>query len=464
MSLPIDIYQKNQVNFSIIDQPKEKKSPDSFFMKINFHELDTSYIQFHKRVVKKLDDWDTVLDKWIPPLEIQNSYDLMIKKISQELSSPNTNWDKFNTWLDDSGQSHWFSQLATFLAKLPLKSARNILRLMGNIIKMAVLTSTEIVIHPMKAIVKIVKLLVELVNALIKPETWTRLGVGLVGSSLATLTATSNPLAVVSTGIGASLGIIGISAGTLKTILVAQKDKRFSNLQDYLIEQAKTVSEDLLTSYCLGLLLLATQRIVRCCQEMYYDKLNKCALDQLNSQNQNIIDSSKNIYTDQQQNVFLKKHGLPKAEIYIKKNLNFNVRWRMDRVKYGDLVLKELPEGNLVIENIQTNTLVTKTDVWIEGYYKTESVKYQVFDQATSTTKTIIEPLAKYVPGYWDVAVTKTPIYESFFGYNVSLKCWQQPPLQSFPSPIAVPDPILTLDARLATPAQTVNDFCDKAF
>ncbi|MBA3815759.1 MAG: hypothetical protein H0X29_04415 [Parachlamydiaceae bacterium] len=49
--------------------------------------------------------------------------------------------------------------------------------------------------------------------------------------------------------------------------------------------------------------------------------------------------------------------------------LNFNVRLRMDRVKYGNLEFKELPEGNLVIENIQTGIIETKTDVWVEGYY-----------------------------------------------------------------------------------------------
>lgn len=453
----------------------------------NIFSGDSGSFQWHKHLLKRLEKWETQLDKFIPSFGLQTKYDQLMACIRHEFNSPDCSWNRFNSWLEDNGHQHWFLQLGDFLAKLPLKAARNILRLVATIIKTAICVPLETVVHPLKAPLKLARLLVTLVYNLTQPETWTKIGTGMLGTSLATTTFSSNPAGILGIGIGAALAVSGISLGTLKTILFAERQERFNSAKDYLLGQAKNIPEDLLTGYCLGLLVHGIQKIIHEWQKMRLRKEHKNELklvdeennrrindvntrnartiDDIKRQNQALIAESKSSYIDQTYREFLEKHNLPYPDRYNKGDQTFSVRWQMERVQNGDFPMHDLPEGMFTLEDLQTGVIETQKDVWIEGYYTNVKVEMQAcrFIRHESGTIDYIPAVYQYVPswtpGHWDVAVTKSPIYNKFVGFNIPVKGWVPPPQLEVPPLLPAPDLLpLPVEPSLPDLAALGND------
>lgn len=462
-----NLIYETSINISTVINAKIKSLVQNIISNVK-----TCNFQWHEHFIKRLEKCETQLDKFIPSFQIQNHYDQLMADINDKFNSPDCSWNKFNAWLDNNGHSHWFLELGNFLVKLPFKAARNILRLVVNIIKTAICVPLEILIHPLKAPLKLAKLLVSLAHNLTQPETWTKIGGSMLGTSLATATCTYNPVGVLSIGIGAALSISGISIGTLKTALFAEKHERWNCTKTYLIEQSKMITEDLLTGYCLGLLVYGVQKITRECQKMRLmkehkkhfqqvqeqnDRLiheintkNSQTIDDINSQNRALIAESQTTYIDQTSREFLEKYRLPNPDRYNRGDQNFSVRWQLEKFQEVDFPMHDLPEGNLVIEHLQTGIIETKTDVWIEGYYT--NIKMEIQDSVFYVNEfgrivhipAVYQYVPTWTPGRWDVAVTRTPIFDKFVGYNVASKGWTSPSLLEMP-PLLPPPTLQTL-------------------
>lgn len=202
---------------------------------------------WHERAISHLNKFEKKIDAAIPNLEIQNKIDAIGRHLQKKFAP----LGQFNQWLDDNGHGAWYDQLATFLVLLPARAVRNIIRLIYQVIKGLIYS----VVHPLKALSKVAKLLVTLVHELTKPETWSKLGVGMIGASLGQALVTGNPFSVIGLGIGGALTVAGLTGGALKAAIRAQKGFKLQAVKHNLFQQAKQLPEVMLTGFAMGLII-----------------------------------------------------------------------------------------------------------------------------------------------------------------------------------------------------------------
>lgn len=166
--------------------------------------------------------------------------------------------DRFNKWLDDNGQGNWYWQLATCLYKLPMRAVRDIVELLYQIIK----TCVAMLIQPHKIPTRVAILLISLVAALTKPETWAQMGAGAIGASLGQC-AVGNPFAVIGFGIGAAMLLGGVSVGAIKTAIEAKSGSKLQEVGYYLRTRAEKLATGMLSSFFIGLILGGIERALR---------------------------------------------------------------------------------------------------------------------------------------------------------------------------------------------------------
>lgn len=205
---------------------------------------------WHERAITYLNGIDDKLNE-IPNLPIQNKLDQIGSYIETKFAS----LTKFNDWIDSNGEGAWYKQLAIFLVKLPMRAVRNILKLLYNIIKGFVYAC----VHPLKALNNLAKMLVNLARELTKPETWSKLGIGMIGASLGSAAVTGNPLSVVGFGIGIAMLIGGLTVGSVKAALGAEQ-RKFEAVKNHLWEQGKELPEVFFTGFILGLIMGGIQK------------------------------------------------------------------------------------------------------------------------------------------------------------------------------------------------------------
>ena len=146
--------------------------------------------------------------------------------------------------------------LGIFLAKLPLRVARNILTMLFNIVKEALYT----VAHPMKATMKLARMIVHLLKALTEPETWSKMGAGVIGGALGQL-ALGNPLAPIGFIIGAAMLCGGLLFGAVvAAINNSHEESPFREVGKQILKQLKQVPEAMLTGFLIGLMFGAIQK------------------------------------------------------------------------------------------------------------------------------------------------------------------------------------------------------------
>ena len=105
---------------------------------------------WNERAISHLNNCENKLDEKMPNLFIQNKIDSLGRSLEAKFA-PLT---EFNKWLDSNGEGDWYKKLALFLAKLPARAVRNIVRLLYSLIK-GLMYAT---VHPLKAPIKLAKL------------------------------------------------------------------------------------------------------------------------------------------------------------------------------------------------------------------------------------------------------------------------------------------------------------------
>jgi hypothetical protein len=201
-----------------------------------------SGLNLFEKAIVQIGRVDQKLEEIMPNFAVQNSLDAL----GQMIESLFTPLESFNVWLDSNVTGSWCKQLLLFVAKLPFQVARNIIRLLYAIVK----TAISAVVHPLKAVTKLSRYLVLLTEQLTRPEVWSKMGVGIVGTSCGQILMTGNPLALIGVAIGGAFTLGGLTVGAIR-------DEKPSQ---YLLGQAKGFPQALLTGFCLGLMFGAIQK------------------------------------------------------------------------------------------------------------------------------------------------------------------------------------------------------------
>nr|NGX53505.1 hypothetical protein [Chlamydiota bacterium] len=114
---------------------------------------------WEKHIFRELYRADAYLDRTIPNSQLQEKIDQLGREIEAKFVRL-THLEEFNTWLKLDGKNEdWYHQLAIFLAKLPIRSARNIIQLLYTTIKEILYCA----VHPMKGMTELARLLTSLV-------------------------------------------------------------------------------------------------------------------------------------------------------------------------------------------------------------------------------------------------------------------------------------------------------------
>lgn len=205
-----------------------------------------SQLDLREREIKSL-SWDEWIVSKVPSFEFQNNIDALGREIENKFLP----LFEFNDWLNAKTDGAWYKELALFLAKLPLKAARNIISLLYNVIKGILQTA----VHPAQSLVGLVKMVIELVKALARPETWSKIGAGLIGASAGQALAMGNPVSLIALGIGGALLVGGLS---VSTFLAAMRGEAVGQ---HLLKQGAELSESALTGFLMGLLVGGVQRL-----------------------------------------------------------------------------------------------------------------------------------------------------------------------------------------------------------
>lgn len=224
--------------------PTEVQTPEAFSFQIPV--LTASQVDLKERDIQPL-SWDEWIIAKVPGFEFQNNIDTL----GHEIESKFKPLFVFNDWLNANTDGSWYKQLVVFLVKLPLKSARNIISLLYNVIKGILYTA----VHPVQSLVGLVKMVIELVKALARPETWSKIGAGVMGASLGQALSMGNPVSLMGLGMGGALLVGGLSVSTFLAAL------RGESVGQHLLKQGGDLSEAVLTGFLMGLLVGGVQRL-----------------------------------------------------------------------------------------------------------------------------------------------------------------------------------------------------------
>lgn len=389
-----------ETNKSFSNQAQPSLLLPDFFLNIS---LD-SVCDLPNHVFKKLYSWETELERLFPSLPFQNQFDDLCLLVNKCFSSTNI----FNSWLEENGNGDWYERLTLGLAKLPLRVARNIVRSLFNIIKIAVGIPAYALTHPLKFPIKLIQAVLNLIQQLVQPETWSKIGVGLIGSSLGHAAISANPISIFAIGIGAALSIAGITVGTLKTAMVAPRHLREEAVATYLMENADHLFEDFVTGFSTVLVLEGIQQAMR-----GFQKFGRWC------QHRHNIKTGQSALVDVQSKQFLNDYQLPREDYLLESGMDYGVYWHVERGYGRAFGMQDLPGARFNIKDIWTRTEYETSYIWSDGYWDCNG---------------------DYVSGSLETVITPIPIYEKFFGYELRLKGWVEPPMPILGDPIRLND------------------------
>lgn len=203
------------------------------------------------KAIQVLQENNKALDHALPNNKIQEIIDRFYENKLQPLLQ-NKKAQAFNTWLDQHGQGNWFKQLTLALVKLPIRSVRDVLSMVYNVIKAIVYG----LVHPLKALNKGIEFFLRLVEALKQPETYTMLGAGVIGAALGQGGAP----------IGLAVGGLFIAAGlTYEMVRAAVNAPRGEKLKsinaELLWKHLQLIPQPLTTGLLTGLATRAIRRV-----------------------------------------------------------------------------------------------------------------------------------------------------------------------------------------------------------
>lgn len=196
------------------------------------------------------------LDKKIDENFQQNIIQQKIDELANQIKEKFSLFESFNKWLEENNASQWYTQLATYLVKLPVKAAKNVINTLYNIISQTLYMA----VHPVKGVHCLAKQIVFLLNEISKPENWSKMGAGSLGMLTAQGMILGGPMSLIGLGIGAALIAGGMSVEIVSTLFEAKKGKENEALLSQIKKYAKQLPEALLTGVFTGLLIGGIRR------------------------------------------------------------------------------------------------------------------------------------------------------------------------------------------------------------
>ena len=346
----------------------------------------------HERINGQITRAQTELDRLMPNFWIQGCADQCLRMIEQAFNCPCL--QPFNEWINSSGNGEWYQQLAIFLAKLPLKAARNILHTITSLIKGTLQAVIYTVAHPLKAPLELAKWIVTLANELSKPEVWTKIGISMMGSNIGYALATGNPISTLLLAIGGSMALAGISMGALKAVIYAEQGHKLQAVGTNVITQMKNIAEEMATGLCLGLLIGGVQQAVR-------------AIQQTGRNISHSMDTaaSKTNHGTAQARDFINEHHMPQYDRITINNNSIKMLWEARKGNFVHFP-QNMPGAQMIMEEIIARYESVRE---FAGYVTT------VTNDGVSITQAVYE-------------TRQVPIYMDMIGYNIPLQGWTPPP------------------------------------
>jgi len=346
----------------------------------------------HERITGQITQAQTQLDRLMPNFWMQNCADACLTIIEEIFAC--SSLQPFNEWINSTGNGEWYQQLAIFLAKLPLKAARNILHTIASLIKGTLQTVIYTAAHPLKAPLELAKWIVNLANELSKPEVWTKIGISMMGSNIGYALATGNPISTLLLAIGGTMALAGISMGALKAAVYAEQGRKLDAAGTNVITQMKNVAEEMTTGLCLGLLIGGVQQALRSIQQT----------------GRNISHSmdtaaSKTNHGTAQARDFINQHHMPQYDHITINNNSINMLWEARKGNFVHFP-QNMPGAQMIMEEIITRYESVRE---FAGYVTTVNNNGFSFTRAVYETRQI-------------------PIYMDMIGYNIPLQGWTPPP------------------------------------
>jgi hypothetical protein len=257
------------INLNSISHPSSPQRVDKepVSKQIKAFEIEMPAVNLEKettlsgRMIQYFSSAEEFFDKKLPDNTLQKKMDEMGLYLEEKFAC----FPEFNQWLNTNNEGDWYQKLAMFLVKLPPKAARNVIRLLYDVIHSLLYGMA----HPLKATARAGKNLVLLVEELSKPHNWSKMGSSMIGASFGQFLGTGgvNPLSIVGVGIGGALLIAGISVDSLKVVTSAKDE---TAAMETLQGHVAALPEALMTGFCMGMLLGAIQRGMQVHQKNLY--------------------------------------------------------------------------------------------------------------------------------------------------------------------------------------------------
>lgn len=207
----------------------------------------TQESNWRDRAINVLNGVDNRLNRWMPNWTLQIKIDELGRYIEDKFSC----FGEVDQWLRSNGQGAWYFQLATYLVKLPLRAAHNVIHLLYEIVKGAF----QAVVHPLESPIRLAKMIIALLYAITLPGTYCKIGAGMIGAGLGQALILDIPVSTIAMIIGGAFLVSGLSFGALKEAIAAEQGKKGSAIFDFFGTQLKQLPESCLTGFFMGLLI-----------------------------------------------------------------------------------------------------------------------------------------------------------------------------------------------------------------
>lgn len=210
---------------------------------------------WHRKALDYLDGIDAKIAE-IPNNVLQDKIDGAVSAMKKQVRTTFKPLIDFRNWLDKREAKIWYDQLAEFLCKVPLSAALNVLEYLYNTIA----GFLNGVVHPLQAMNDLAKFLVNMAHQFTQPETYIRMGAGIMGASLGTAVV-GNPFSVIGFGIGLAMMLGGLTAGSIREMYNA-KDRGQAKelLKAFLMKECAGIPEAVITGFVTGIMMGLLQR------------------------------------------------------------------------------------------------------------------------------------------------------------------------------------------------------------
>lgn len=209
-----------------------------------------------EKAVQVLQENSQRLDQ-IPPTVMQTVLDRFYEnRLKPLLEHPKA--AAFNEWIDSNGHGEWVKKLGTCLAKLPLRSVRDMLSLVYQLVRGIIFTA----VHPLKGINQAAELFIRVLEALMRPETYTRFAAAGFGASLGQCAITGQVVpTLIGLSISSSLFAFGLAYGTVRAYAEAPVGHILKTIRQTLLEKhLKPIPSTFLTGLFTGFIVGGVQR------------------------------------------------------------------------------------------------------------------------------------------------------------------------------------------------------------